>query len=39
MQGATGLQFYYFIAEPKVFQQLIKQNTVNIIDFKLQPIN
>ena len=39
MQGATGPRFYYFIADPKVGNNLFKQNTVNVIVFKLQPIN
>ena len=38
MQGATGLQFYYFIADPK-YVNVFKENTVNAIVFKLQAIN
>ena len=38
MQWATGLKFYYVIADPKVGEQHIKQNTVNAIVFKLQLI-
>ena len=35
MQGATGLQFYYLIADPKV-ANIFEQNSLNAIVFKLQ---
>ena len=39
MQEATGLQFYYFIADQKYIHNLFKQNTLHAIVFKLQPNN
>ena len=38
MQGATGLQLYYVIADPKVGERHIKENTLNAIVLKLQLI-
>ena len=37
-QQVKGLQFDYVIADPKVGEQHIKQNSVNEIVFKLQLI-
>ena len=39
MQSATGLQFYYVIADPKVAEKHIYiQNSLNAIVFELQVI-
>ena len=38
MPWATGLQFYYVIAGPKIGANISKQNTLNAIVFKLQLI-
>ena len=38
MPRATGLQFYYVIADPKVHEKHIKQNTLNKIVLKIQAI-
>ena len=35
MQGATGLELHYVIADPKYVNNIFKQNTLNAIDFKL----
>ena len=38
MQSATGLNFYYVIADPNVHEKHISTKTVNAIVFKLQVI-
>ena len=38
MQWATGLQFYYVVADLKEVNNIFKPNTLNAIVFKLQLI-